>query len=180
MISGNANPGRLTGPQLKLKTSMTTNLLCPCGSKLPYSECCQLLHTKQHSAATPEQLMRSRYAAFVKAEFDYLIDSHHRDYRQGLSAQTLAQMPKTQWLGLQIVEREPLTPGQNQARVTFKAWYLADGQLDAIFEQSEFIFEDGCWFYTEGKQFAVSYPKRNDPCICNSGNKFKHCCLKRI
>ncbi len=40
--------------------------------------------------------MRSRYTAFVKQEFDYLIDTHHQDYRQGLTAQTLGQMPKTQ------------------------------------------------------------------------------------
>ena len=38
---------------------------CPCGSGTTYDACCGRLHRGAEQAATPEELMRSRYAAYV-------------------------------------------------------------------------------------------------------------------
>ena len=48
---------------------------CPCGGGL-YIHCCAPLHRYDRRAATAEQLMRSRYSAFVRGEVDYLIATH--------------------------------------------------------------------------------------------------------
>lgn len=151
-----------------------TTALCPCGSKTTYQQCCQPLHNQQRLATSPVELMRSRYCAFVIGQFDYLISTHHLDYRQGLTASQLASS-KTHWLGLQIINT-PLF--DTSGEVTFKAWYLEDKQIDAIYETSSFVLFDGCWLYTHGQQMHTRLPGRNDPCICHSGKKFKQCCAK--
>ncbi|MGZ4607464.1 MAG: YchJ family protein, partial [Blastococcus sp.] len=46
---------------------------CPCGTGLPYDECCGPLHDGTSAAATAEQLMRSRYAAFAVGDTGYLL-----------------------------------------------------------------------------------------------------------
>ncbi|GGP43109.1 UPF0225 protein [Shewanella algicola] len=157
---------------------MTTKInpadLCPCGSQQAYQQCCLPLHVNQLVAQSPEQLMRSRYCAFVVAQFEYLLVTHHPDYRQGLTIEQLAQ-GNIHWLGLQVINTKQLdTTGE----VTFKAWYIDDKQIDAIYEQSRFVLQQGRWFYTEGKQMHTKLPERNEPCICQSGKKFKQCCAK--
>ncbi|WP_394201809.1 YchJ family protein [Shewanella waksmanii] len=156
--------------------------LCPCGRqqsglRLSYQTCCQPFHTVQRVAADPETLMRSRYSAFVLKQHQYLIDTHHPKHLNGLTKADLDQQELTQWLGLQVINASNQTP---IAQVTFQAWYLVDGHLDAIHEQSDFVFEDHRWWYTTGEQFQAVIPKRNMACICNSGKKFKQCCLAKV
>lgn len=171
---------------------------CPCqntdnhGKPLTYKNCCQPFHQHQN-APSAEQLMRSRYSAFVLKLYDYLIATHHPDYVNGLTQADLADaMPL--WLGLEIENVEAhiakeslpkplLTISQQfndnpQATVTFKAWYKADGGVDAIYERSHFVKEGKSWFYTSGMQYKVKPPKRNDLCVCKSGKKAKQCCLR--
>ncbi|MGL5359308.1 MAG: YchJ family protein, partial [Shewanella sp.] len=102
---------------------------CPCGSTKPYSDCCQRLH--QHwgdgplaPEHTPEQLMRSRYCAFVLKNFDYIINTHHPDFIGDLTLDELNKGPHPQWLALDIVEANAVLSSKNpaQGHVTFKAW----------------------------------------------------------
>ncbi|WP_445778049.1 YchJ family protein [Shewanella sp.] len=146
--------------------------LCPCASKVQYQYCCQPLHLTQAIATSPEQLMRSRYCAFVVGKFDYLIATHHPDFRQGLTVEQLAT-DCPQWLGLHITK---VSPFDTTGDVTFKAWYIANKHIDAIYEMSSFVQLNGHWLYTTGKQMQARLPNRNEPCICHSGKKFKHCC----
>lgn len=149
--------------------------LCPCQSGHTYQLCCEPKHSGAAVAASPEALMRSRYAAFVLGLYPYLIQTHAIDHLNGLTEADLAAGPHPQWLGLDVLES-----GENgkHGSVTFKAWYKADGQLDAIFEKSAFELRDGLWQYTTGEQFTCKLPGRNDACICKSGKKFKQCCGK--
>ncbi|ABZ76506.1 conserved hypothetical protein [Shewanella halifaxensis HAW-EB4] len=149
--------------------------LCPCCSGATYQDCCQPLHLKIQIALTPEQLMRSRFSAFYLERYDYLIETHHLDYLNGLTAQNLAQEPLPQWLGLEVCSSHQ---DGNEGSVTFQAWYQLDNELDAIHECSDFIKQDEKWYYTQGEQKAAVFPKRNDKCICHSGKKFKQCCGK--
>ena len=41
---------------------------CPCGAGASYLTCCAPLHLGQRAAASPEQLMRSRYSAFARRD----------------------------------------------------------------------------------------------------------------
>ena len=46
---------------------------CPCQSQQPYENCCQPYHEQSKQPKTAEQLMRSRYAAYVLQQIDYII-----------------------------------------------------------------------------------------------------------
>lgn len=152
---------------------------CPCGKQsenqpLSYNQCCEPYHLGAR-VPEPESLMRSRYSAFVLKCHQYLIDTHHPDYLNGLSVALLDKENHTRWLALSV-ENSHMT--NDLGTVEFHAWYQSEDGLDAIHEISDFVKKDGHWFYTQGKQLAPNYPKRNDPCICKSGKKFKLCCLK--
>ena len=54
---------------------------CPCMSGKAYAECCEPVIKGTRKAATPEELMRSRYSAYAKAEIDHIIDSTHKTQR---------------------------------------------------------------------------------------------------
>jgi len=160
---------------------------CPCGSGKSYPDCCQLLHlhwdAEQAKALTAEytsaQLMRSRYCAFVLKNFDYIIKTHHPNFIGDLTLAELTKGPHPEWLALDILAAKDGLSSERprQGSVTFKAWYRMGGQIQAIYECSEFIFESGRWYYTQGQQFQAKLPGRNDPCLCHSGKKFKQCCL---
>ena len=152
---------------------MTTPLLCPCGSNKNYQDCCQLLHLKKQMAASPELLMRSRYSAFAMKEFLYLMDTHAQEYSDTRSLEELSKPPHPEWIALNVLDS---SENQDTGTVTFIAWFKLDDKLDAIYEKSNFVKRNGHWFYTDGEHLNVAFPKRNDPCICRSGKKFKKCC----
>ena len=56
--------------------------LCPCCSSKNYGDCCNLFLGSSTSAPTAEQLMRSRYTAFVLEKALYLVETHHPQSRQ--------------------------------------------------------------------------------------------------
>ncbi|WP_372872822.1 YchJ family protein [Shewanella sp.] len=149
------------------------DLRCPCGGE-EYQLCCGPYH-QGAIAKHPELLMRSRYSAFALGIWQYLIDTHHPDYLNGLTVKQLANGGIASWKGLQVFES---SANGDSGEVFFCAWYKENGKLDAICERSAFVRYDNRWFYTEGKHYAVRAPGRNDPCVCHSGKKAKQCCLK--
>ncbi|MCP3127350.1 YchJ family protein [Shewanella sp. KJ2020] len=165
---------------------MVSDISCPCGSTKNYQDCCKPLHIHvdggEQIADSPEQLMRSRYCAFVLKNFDYIIKTHHPDFLEDLTLASLQSGPHPHWLGLDVLDsREQLdASGQREGTVTFKAWYKLEGEIDAIYECSEFVHQQGRWYYTQGRQMRTKLPGRNDPCVCHSGKKFKQCCLKTL
>ncbi|UJF20901.1 YchJ family protein [Shewanella sp. OMA3-2] len=171
---------------MMLSATFNYNQPCPCLSGITYQACCHAYHTQQRVADSADTLMRSRYCAFVVGEFDYLINTHHPRYLADLTTEKLSQ-GNTLWLGLQVLTHQLIDkshPAFNltfidtvQAIVVFKAWYKLDKGVDAIFEESHFVRHEGKWFYTQGVQMEVDLPRRNDPCVCQSGKKFKQCCI---
>lgn len=147
---------------------------CPCCSGKNYKNCCEPLHLKKLKASDSEQLMRSRFTAFYFGIFDYLIETHHQEYLRGLTAQLLSEGAQPNWISLEVISASELA---QQGKVTFQAWFKDNNQLDAIHESSDFILENGNWYYTEGVQHSPVYPKRNELCVCGSKKKFKQCCL---
>jgi SEC-C motif-containing protein len=119
---------------------------CPCGSGLPLHECCGRLHDSSAVAATAEQLMRSRYSAFVLGEAGYLLETWHPTTRP----RTLALDPAVRWTGLDVLATTGGGPLESAGTVEFRAHYVAAGSAGAQHEHSRFIRDDGRWHYLDG------------------------------
>lgn len=93
--------------------------------------------------------MRARYTAYALGGFgEYLYYTWHPEYRQGLSASSLAQ--KTQdWLSLTVGESKQ---EGDRGAIEFRAIYRDDkGRLLCHQEISQFLRIKGLWYYTAGK-----------------------------
>ena len=162
--------------------------LCPCGSGLAYDQCCRPYIEGEKWPETAEALVRSRYTAYGSGHFDYLVETTHPDYREGITAEQLAQSAEgVHWHRLDIVGTADNVPaGENGERydvVDFYAFYELDGVLRQIGEKSFFSRKDGRLYYVDGaplrgETYHRPEPKvgRNDPCPCGSGKKYKKCC----
>lgn len=146
---------------------------CPCQSGRAYDRCCGPFISQERVAENAEQLMRSRYSAFVLRDEVWLHASWHPQQRP---SPPLID-PSVRWLGLEIVASDP---GETRATVEFEARLLLEGCVDAIHERSEFVRERGHWYYTRGRSLPPRFepwkPGRNESCPCGSGRKFKRCC----
>jgi SEC-C motif-containing protein len=158
-------------------TGGEAQMLCPCGSQLRYTACCEVFITGKSTgkkpAPTPEALMRSRYSAYVQQAYDYILASYAAPERLKLSSLELAKHDEaTQWLRLDVQKAQG-------SEVEFKAYYRSLGQYYVMHEISHFVQEDGEWCYSSGKIQQGSGKLdigRNSVCVCGSGKKFKRCC----
>ena len=118
---------------------------CPCSSGMSYESCCEPLHREKQRAATAEQLMRSRYSAFVFAEVNYLIATHPDSSTPLL--QRRKELSKNcrdaRWLGLKIKSVEAGGVGDLEGTVRFEATFGAGGQRNVMSEISLFQRRDG-------------------------------------
>lgn len=145
---------------------------CPCNNTTLYQACCQALHDGKLAASSAEQLMRSRYSAFVTSNIAYLIATLHPDKRQADDEAILRQtIEDTQWLGLKIIRHKSVG---NNSTVEFVAFYL-DEPVGQLHERSNFLKENNHWFYVDGEMLAPIKLSRNEVCFCGSGKKIKKC-----
>ena len=85
--------------------------------------------------------MRSRYSAYVLRLETYLLATWHPDTRPV----KLDFDDAAKWLGLEI--RKSSDPNT----VEFVARFKINGRAYRLHEISRFIFEEGQWFYVDGK-----------------------------
>lgn len=157
---------------------------CPCGSGVPYADCCEPFVTGAALPPTAEALMRSRYSAYVEQAIDYLGETLHPGYRQDWDRDATRRWAReAQWLGLEIVDTEAGGASDDAGIVEFIARFDEAGKPHAHHERSRFARVDGRWYYVEGevpkpqtRRHAGPRVGRNDPCLCGSGKKFKKCC----
>jgi SEC-C motif-containing protein len=157
---------------------------CPCGSTIPYAECCGPVIAGERPAATAEQVMRARYSAYVKKEMDYILSSLHPDHRGDYDEKsTRAWAEKAVWQGLRIVQATAGGEGDEEGQVEFIASFSEDGVQQDHHELATFSRAGGAWHFVTGemvrpKPVVRDAPKvgRNDPCPCGSGKKYKKCC----
>lgn len=116
---------------------------CPCGLPAAYSECCGALHSGRAAAASPEQLMRSRYSAFAVGDAGYLLRSWHSSTRP----HEVAFEPGVRWTGLEIVDSSGGSAFHSEGTVEFRAHYRNGGSAGEQHENSRFVREDGRWVY---------------------------------
>lgn len=166
-------------------------MLCYCGNTLDFENCCQAIITGKKIAVTPEQLMRSRYSAYVIKNAHYIFKTYATATRQKQSVSDIQQWAdQTQWLKLTVLSSDDIhsseyinnTPN-DLPRVEFTAWYFHNKTLCKMTESSRFIYENEQWLYLDGdveEHEEIAMPKRNTPCPCGSNKKFKHCCLIKL
>ncbi len=163
---------------------------CYCGKPVPFEQCCQKIINQQTIALTPEQLMRSRYSAYATKNAAYLYQTYAEQSRKTQSIDDIQTWAaQTTWLRLTIVTSDniSLQAMNNQVNeslpiVHFKAFYFYNKTPYLMEEKSRFIVEDNQWRYLDGDvitDVALATPKRNDPCFCQSGLKFKRCCATK-
>ena len=119
---------------------------CPCGTGLSYPECCARLHENTATAATAEQLMRSRYSAFVVGDAAYLLATWHPATRPA----ALDLDADVRWTGLDVLATTGGALLAAEGTVEFRAHYVRGRQAGAQHENSRFLRDDGRWRYLDG------------------------------
>ena len=156
--------------------------LCHCGSQVLLEDCCFPIIKGRIKAKNAEQLMRSRYTAYVLLDDAYILRSWHPSKRPNqieLDSSVL-------WTGLQVVKVTALKKKKAfaDATVEFIARFSQQGSTGEMHELSQFKHEDGHWYYIDGEQLngyaAPVKQGRNEVCICGSGKKFKKCCALKL
>lgn len=157
---------------------------CPCGQGSNYERCCQPIHDDPKSSKMPQQLMQARYCAHVLGLVDFIIDTYHPSCNAEVQREEIAESIHCQWQALHIIHASKVS--KNQGFVEFKAFFKDGDDEHCMHEKSRFVFEDEQWFYIDGEMDPVPdqlkqsikdfKPKRNEPCWCGSGKKFKKCC----
>ncbi len=161
---------------------MSDNHSCLCGSGIDSTECCAALHSGSKSAATAEELMRSRFTAYTKQDEDYLLSSWDKSKRP--DSVDFSKEGNVEWTELEIVGTKKGGIKDKKGIVEFKAFYTMDGKAFVMNEISRFIKREGKWLYLDGVVKSVaqagqqSQHGKNAPCSCGSGKKFKRCCGK--
>lgn len=162
-------------------------MICPCGTYKALNDCCGAYH---RGAAAPdaEQLMRSRYSAYVLGKADYVVATTLPAQQVALDRNSIAMRSAgSRWLGLEVERVEHVPADPDHARVTFTARWHDGEQERSQHERSAFVRCRGSaaapgieprWYYIDST-IALN-AGRNEPCPCGSGRKFKKCCAPVI
>lgn len=125
-------------------------MLCPCGSKKNYADCCGVFIEGHDLPDTPERLMRSRFTAYKINRIEYIEQTMRGEPSIGFNLDEVRQANKRiKWLNLTVTNAP--TPIGDTGSVEFSARYLLKGTIHTMRENSLFHFQDGQWFYVGTK-----------------------------
>ncbi len=185
--------------------TMPLNKKCFCGTTKSFSACCQPFINKEKLPQTPEQLMRSRFSAYATGNGQYIYDTYAKSSQVSQSVKELNEWSEAcKWIALQIhsINNNDVIENESAEQfVEFSAFYIADGVLCELRENSRFVFETPLfestlkndkreleWRYIDGdivKHDELATIKRKELCPCNNfpttwvmkkGKKYKQCC----
>ena len=143
--------------------------MCICGNEKSFDECCSDIIYGKRAPNSPEELMRSRYSAYVRADGRYLVESAVKANRYEDDAALIQDFSNSvEWLKLDVLNAQ-------DDKVEFKAYYKDEEGIKVLHEKSNFIIEDNIWRYKDGELYN-SKVERNESCPCGSGKKYKKCC----
>ena len=117
---------------------------CPCLTGLPYDECCGPLHAGRTQAATPEQLMRSRFSAYAVQDGAYVLRTWHPRTRPA----ELDLDGGLRWYRLDVLAARG-TSSDVRGQVEFVAYYRSPDGPGQQRELSRFVREGDRWFYLD-------------------------------
>ncbi len=125
---------------------MRSDEACPCGGGDHYGACCLPLHVSERQAETAEQLMRSRYSAYVVGNGDYLWRTWHPRTRPD----SVEIDPDLVWTGLEVVRCVNGREGDADGEVEFRASHRKGQRTGTLHELSRFAVRARRWFYVDG------------------------------
>jgi len=145
--------------------------MCICGNKEEFDVCCGAIIEAKRKPQSAEELMRSRYSAYVLANGKYLVLSAVKENRYEDDAELIEEFSSSvEWLKLDVLKTTPNS-------VEFKAYYKDQERMKILHEKSNFVIEDDIWRYKDGELYNTKI-QRNEMCPCGSGKKYKKCCGK--
>ncbi|MEO9953468.1 YchJ family metal-binding protein [Nonlabens sp.] len=124
---------------------------CPCNPEKFYKDCCKKVHQDIFKATTAQELMRSRYSAFVLGNIDYLSKSHHSSTRPSKrdDKETERWTRTVEWVKLDVINHTAGTASDAIGTVYFKAFFIENGSVQIIEENSRFCKENEHWVYLD-------------------------------
>lgn len=121
-----------------------TDERCPCGFGQDYDACCGKLHRGEAGAVTAEQLMRSRFSAYVVQDAEYLLTSWHPRTRP-----PSLELGPLVWTNLEIIGGTGGGLFDSTGTVSFRAHYVDNGRPEVLSENSLFEKHNGHWVYVD-------------------------------
>jgi SEC-C motif domain protein len=107
-----------------------------------------MAHQNITNAKTAEDLMRSRYVAFSKANGDYLMESHHSMTKPLARKNELILWAKSvKWLKLEIINTIDGGEDDTEGIVEFKAHFREGSKKKVMHQKGKFLREFGHWVY---------------------------------
>ena len=124
---------------------------CPCGSEKSYADCCAPLLAGEAFAKTAEQLMRSRFSAYVLKQIDYLYETTHPDKRDAdFRTEMAAWANRAEFTKLEVLASRQGRALDKVGKVEFIAYYRQFGEEKQMHELSRFRRFKGKWHYYDG------------------------------
>lgn len=122
--------------------------------------------------------MRSRYTAYTMANIDYIKETMRGNALIGFQELDAKRWAKrVNWIKLNVLKSA--VENASTGYVEFEASFVDSSHLKSIHEKSEFICEEGRWYYIGGKHLPTDHTEqmisRNMNCPCGSYRKFKNC-----
>ncbi|AEA42374.1 YchJ family protein [Fluviicola taffensis] len=126
--------------------SLESVQLCYCGSNKPFENCCEPFLQGTNFPSTAEELMRSRYSAYVTMNVSYILETTSPKYRKYYNPKSILEWAsKSTWISLEIIS-------SSEKRVKFVATYLDEtGVLTRHTEDSQFEKIGGRWYFMDGE-----------------------------
>lgn len=149
--------------------------MCYCGSELAFEQCCQPFINNTAIPSTAEQLMRSRFSAYVINKPAYIQQTYAKEKHAENTVQEIADFATScRFVALTVINTEQ---HDNQAWVEFEATYFYQNLFCKLHERSYFELRDTVWYYVDGVITPTADIKigRNDVCPCGSDKKYKKC-----
>ncbi|MFC0779992.1 YchJ family protein [Flavobacterium sp. HJSW_4] len=128
------------------KNQLMESKKCFCDTGLLFENCCGLYLNNNQKAPSALTLMRSRYSAYATHNADYLMETTYISERKYYSEPEILRWAiSNKWQKLEILSSSENT-------VEFKAYFLdSDNKPQVHYEFSTFKFENGAWYYLDGK-----------------------------
>lgn len=145
---------------------------CYCGSGETLVDCCKKV--QGNGAATPEELMRSRFSAYVESDVDYLLKTTHADgIEPNMRVELDYACATNRWIFLRVVDTP--RPSRNEGVVEFVAYCQQGDEIGELHERSKFKKVNDSWVYHSGDVLPHYKIGVNEVCWCGSGKKLKKC-----
>ncbi len=128
------------------------NKFCPCWSGFLPDKCCGLFLTGNEIPQKAEDLMRSRYSAFVTGNLAYLVKTTYPDLVTSDFERDLNRtLEKITWDKLEVLSTNQGQAIHKNGKVEFKAYFHTDNFVTSVHhELSTFKRLNGLWYYHSG------------------------------